>query len=73
MQPAEIALPVAEIQTVEPDRVARHCPIAILLVIDRHCVPTGGTRRTGDVHGERKILQGSCCGLLRSARVGALL
>jgi len=50
MQPAEIALPVAEIQTVEPDRVARHCPIAILLVIDRHCVPTGGTRRTGDVH-----------------------
>ena len=46
---AKAALPVAEIQPIEPDRVTRHGPVAILLVIDRHCIPTGGTRRTGDI------------------------
>ena len=43
-------LPVAEIQTIEPNGVAGHFAIAVLLIIDGDGVPTGFPWRTGDVH-----------------------
>ena len=54
-----IQLPVAKVQAIEPYGVAGHFAIAVLLIIDRDCVPTGLPRRTGDVHIVSDTIQGN--------------
>ncbi len=54
----EPALPVREVELIEPDGVVRRIAIKVLLVVDRNAVPTGRIRGSVNVKSRGLSIQG---------------